>query len=119
MAKINYGMRADAEGREAEEVLKGCVGEGWVPILLKLIDELFEDGWDGRVWQIKEKFGGLRFYAPFTSDKQAELVTIAEELCSKTCEVCGELGHLRQGGWIQTLCDAHANGRPAFNTKTE
>lgn len=119
MANIIYGMRADPEARDAEEVLNGCVGKGWVPILLKLIDDLYALGWSGRVWQIKEKFGGLRFYAPFDTDEQSALVNAAEEVCSKTCEVCGELGHLRQGGWIQTLCDAHANGRPAFNTKTE
>ncbi len=119
MADIFYGMVANPQAAPAEEIVDRCVGKGWRPILLKLIDELYEAGWDGRVWQIKEKFGGLRFYAPFDNDAQSELVSAAEEICSKTCEVCGELGHLRRGGWIQTLCDAHANGRPAFNTKTE
>jgi len=38
------------------------VGEGWYSIIRDLINELIALGWDKRLVQCKEKFGGLRFY---------------------------------------------------------
>ena len=35
---------------------------GWYPLIKNLIDELITLGWDKKVTQVKEKFGGLRFY---------------------------------------------------------
>lgn len=60
------------------------------------------------VEQIKEKFGGLRFYHQGGDEYVDGLVTMAEEWASRTCEVCGSPGRARQGGWIRTLCDTHA-----------
>ena len=40
------------------------VGDGWVPIVDRLITDLEAMGWRGQVRQVKEKFGGLRFYYP-------------------------------------------------------
>lgn len=92
------------------------VGDGWKPIVEPLIKKCLELG--GNVDQVKEKFGGLRFYyTPGTSydDPQWEEfdkeVKAAEEKCDETCEVCGKPGYARGGGWIKTLCDEHANGR--------
>jgi len=59
------------------------------------------------VAQIKEKFGGLRFYYEGGDDYIAGLVTMAESWASRTCENCGDDGHQRGGGWIRTLCDTH------------
>lgn len=59
------------------------------------------------VAQIKEKFGGLRFYYDGGDDYVAGLVSMAESWAGKTCEECGSLGHSRSGGWIRTLCDQH------------
>jgi hypothetical protein len=33
----------------------------------------------------------------------------------KICETCGEAGELRGADWYKTLCDVHANGRPAIS----
>lgn len=59
--------------------------------------------------QVKEKFGGLRFYVrgPVTDD-QMTMISFAEHLASNTCEVCGKRGRRRGGGWIRTLCNEHA-----------
>ena len=60
-----------------------------------------------RVEQIKEKFGGLRFYYSGGDEHIAGMVTMAEVWAGRSCETCGNLGKRREGGWIRTLCDTH------------
>jgi hypothetical protein len=55
--------------------------------------------------QIKEKFGGLRIYYSGGDDYIRGLVTMAETMSYKICEVCGNKGKPNKGGWISTLCD--------------
>lgn len=57
--------------------------------------------------QIKEKFGGLRFYYHGGDEHIAGMVTMAESWAHRTCETCGNKGTQRSGGWIRTLCDEH------------
>lgn len=59
------------------------------------------------VHQIKEKFGGLRFYYEGGDEHVSGMVRMAECWAAYTCEVCGERGTRRSGGWIRTLCDKH------------
>jgi hypothetical protein len=59
------------------------------------------------VEQIKEKFGGLRFYYSGGDDTISGMVSMAESWASHTCETCGKPGRQRSGGWIRTLCDEH------------
>jgi hypothetical protein len=61
--------------------------------------------------QVKEKFGTLRFYYSGGDDFVSGAERMAESMSSVTCETCGSPGITRQGGWIQTLCDAHGEGR--------
>lgn len=60
-----------------------------------------------RVAQIKEKFGGLRFYYDGGDDHIAGLVRMAESWAARTCEKCGNKGSHRVGGWVRTMCDEH------------
>jgi hypothetical protein len=110
------------------------VGEGWYPIVRKLSHAIqnYIDQWNKRneylrtrggngvdisdlqdvvqvtVAQVKEKFGGLRFYYEGGDDYIAGLVEMAEIWAENTCEVCGEHGNLRGDlSWIRTLCDEH------------
>ena len=69
------------------------------------------------VHQIKEKFGGLRFYYDGGDQYVAGMVQMAEIWASHTCEVCGERGTSRSGGWIKTLCDVHDKERKAAYEK--
>lgn len=57
--------------------------------------------------QVKEKFGGLRFYIGGAPDKIYDYIWKAEEESLKTCEECGTKDNVKQrhGGWIVTLCD--------------
>lgn len=64
-----------------------------------------------KVAQIKEKFGDLRFYYDGGDEQIHGMVRMAESWASNTCEVCGEPGKLRHGGWMKTLCDEHEEER--------
>jgi len=57
--------------------------------------------------QVKEKFGGLRFYYEGGDERIFGMVSMAESWAANTCEVCGAPGTMRHGGWIKTLCDTH------------
>lgn len=65
------------------------------------------------VAQIKEKFGGLRFYYDGGDSKIDGMVRIAESWAAKHCEECGKPGVQRNTGWIKTLCDEHEEARQA------
>lgn len=57
------------------------------------------------ILQIKEKFGGLRFYTNFTDDTLRELIDSAEARSYHMCERCGsETDIYHTCGYIQTLC---------------
>lgn len=108
-----------------------CIGEGWYPIVESLckniqrhIDwrnetrerllksnpydhEIPEEVPQVIVQQIKEKFGGLRFYCRGGDDTIRGMIEMAEAWAEHACEKCGKPGQLRSGGWMQTLCDEH------------
>lgn len=58
--------------------------------------------------QVKEKFGGLRFYVHAATPKHFDYITFAESMSYHTCEVCGSPGKTYTDGWHVTLCDIHA-----------
>ena len=84
------------------------VSDGWYLILLNLSIALELLDEDIQVTQIKEKFGGLRFYIGPATERAHKLIEEAEELSMETCEECGEPGRSRSDlDWITTLCDMH------------
>lgn len=85
------------------------VYEGWYPLIKDLINELIALGWDKRITQVKEKFGGLRFYIETYSEEYQKVISKYESLSYKTCEKCGNDGTNRKiNNWLCTLCDDHA-----------
>ena len=89
------------------------IGDGWIGIVRRLLERCREAKITMSVHQVKEKFGGLRFYASVLDDSSLEvfysIVSDAENEAEATCEKCGRPGRLRNDrSWIQTLCDAHA-----------
>ena len=91
-------------------------GYGWWPILDKLcaditkeLEKIPEDDREFAVAQIKEKFGGLRFYIDWRVRGELDpiytLVHEAESKCDKICEECGAPGKKQGGGWVKTRCD--------------
>lgn len=57
--------------------------------------------------QVKEKFGGLRFYYRGGDDYIAGAVAMADSLSFTICDVCGNEGTANEDGWIATRCEAH------------
>lgn len=57
--------------------------------------------------QVKEKFGTLRFYYNGGDDVIDGIVYMAEEMSSRTCEVCGNPGKTSGSGWLRTTCTEH------------
>lgn len=89
-------------------------GDGWFNLLFKLCENIQTelDGWDAKdreefhVLQVKEKFGGLRFYVSHSNDVINNLIDEAEGESFKTCEECGgEAKRGNLGHWICTLCE--------------
>ncbi len=103
-----------------------AVGAGWWPIIESLCANIQSriDWWNKNretrpvieqvvVGQIKEKFGGLRFYYDGGDDGIHGMVRMAEAWADHHCEECGKPGHRRDGGWLKTLCDEHESERQA------
>ena len=56
--------------------------------------------------QVKEKFGGLRFYVDSATSEIHTIISFAESLSMSICEFCGttkNVGHT--SGWITTICE--------------
>ena len=100
-----------------------AVGEGWWPIIEALCSQIQHHiDWKNKqsivvpqvtVEQIKEKFGGLRFYYQGGDDYVSGLVSMAESWAGASCETCGAPGERGGTGWITTLCAIHRVEREA------
>jgi hypothetical protein len=90
---------------------------GWWPLIRDLAARLDVTcpGWG--VFQVKEKFGGLRFYVHLgeasgdAAGRGWRAVQEAEAASFEICEQCGQPGILRDGAWLKTLCDNHSMGK--------
>jgi len=106
------------------------IGKGWIPLIDRLCSMLQRThdynqhmGYTQvTVLQVKQKFGGLRFY--YSVPEQVHLsektkwsdwasyvhgaVDFAESMSHSICEQCGERGKGRDHhGYYYTSCDAH------------
>lgn len=86
--------------------IQKMVDPGWSDILSRLVQDLESLGWNGHIAQVKEKFGGLRFYTGDVISKEInDRIYEAESESYDTCEFCGKPGKYRARAWIKTLCD--------------
>ena len=102
------------------------VNDGWFELIWKLCEDLDEmkkhlviipeDPF--QVLQVKEKFGGLRFYTNGCSGDMFQRILKAEHDSFSICENCGKAGELRTGGWVKTLCDECCDARDAEDCST-
>lgn len=102
----NHTLYSAWTGNEVGEEMF-AISPGWRKLVIDLMDKLFAVGWDGHIAQVKEKFGGLRFYAGGLTNEQDNIIHDAEAKSFTICETCGNPGRPRGGGWITTLCDDH------------
>lgn len=92
-------------------------GDGWYQIIYDLsisiethATQLRADGVSDEqlpcVSQVKEKFGGLRFYVDNLYGNMGELIDATEALSQETCDVCGDQAKCQySGGWLRTICN--------------
>ena len=91
------------------------VGAGWWPLTEALHEKLKAIDPDYKIVQVKEKFGGLRFYYETSQEdkdtwyKMYLLVSEYENESYRTCEECGSKENVttatfERGWWIRTLC---------------
>ena len=91
------------------------VGHGWAELVLECHRRLIDFDANYKVLQIKEKFGGLRYYfmpsnPAFTRTMYLKISDL-EKKSYLTCEICGNPGNLRTrrpNGWMKALCLHHA-----------
>lgn len=89
------------------------VGDGWYPLINALCACIENDIKYNRmpeveVMQVKEKFGGLRFYVNGGDDRTLAYISMAEAVSFTMCEVCGDTRDIHYtSGWIKTLCKKH------------
>lgn len=79
------------------------VGVGWTSLIEPLFELCAKEGVE--VVQVKEKFGGLRFYVSNASEELYKAIDKAETESFHICEHCGAPGKLGGKGWIKTLCE--------------
>jgi hypothetical protein len=92
-----------------------CAPKGWVKLCEDLCAELkpllekagYIDKY--RLCQVKEKYGGLRWYEwdipAAVYDEYSALIRKYEDLSYKTCCVCGAPATKMSMGWISPFCD--------------
>lgn len=87
-----------------------AIGDGWVPLVRTLCRYLvsMSDGQQPgvvRVLQVKEKFGGLRFYVDAPSEAESLVIGFAQTLSFTICESCGATDTVKvEGAWRKALC---------------
>ena len=85
-------------------------GDGWFKII-DLLCKILQWNTDNNEYpqieatQVKEKYGGLRFYTNGGNEHQSGQISYACHLSKITCEECGSMDNVTQTtGWIVTLC---------------
>ena len=103
--KVMFGM-GNARLMDRKDILE-MVGAGWDVLLNPLITMCIEE--NITIEQVKEKFGGLRFYVSGGDEKLHDAIGLVEEQSFHVCELCGAGGRVVKlnSGWLQTRCNTH------------
>ena len=97
------------------------IPDAWIPVVDDLCSAI-QQYIDTTVWykeggqhkpkqvrctQMKEKFGGLRFYTIDSDETIEGMIDLATYICSKICEHCGTRENLgKTDGWISICCES-------------
>lgn len=102
------------------------VGDGWYWLIDKLcaalqnhVDNCYPHPPQIVAEQVKEKFGGLRFYFSGGDEIHNGMIDFAEYLSYQICEECGSTKDVgRTNGWVSVLCRTCYNKRNSISTWT-
>jgi len=100
-------------------------GDGWYPLIDTLCAHL---QWNTDknnypqviATQVKEKFGGLRFYHVIEAKDGFDhierhygaidgAISFAAKMSAKICEICGKPGEIKGEAWLRCVCPDHEN----------
>ena len=95
-----------------------CCGDGWFDLIDEMcgnIQNRMENVNRGKddndhliceATQVKEKWGGLRFYVQGSDDYIDGVIDLAESMSYRICSHCGSPSTPQKNrGWIYTMCD--------------
>lgn len=93
-----------------------AIGPGWHDLIVDILDKARELDFKIKLDQVKEKFGGLRFYwsvpedFDYDEDDLDELRDVTQEKESESFEVCESCGteedvETKGDGWVKTYCE--------------
>jgi len=83
------------------------ISDGWFKLIYDLSKNIVKINPKCEACQVKEKFGGLRFYVDHGDEVTHNLISQAEDDSLKICEVCGLPGELNDIGWMSVKCEMH------------
>ena len=105
-------MKDNNEPKEPYELFGIECGDGWKNLYQPIIDYIIDYNKDKKdedkieIWQIKEKFGGLRVYLNKSTEELDKMIEEAEKESYHTCEECGK--HINKAivehHWIYAMC---------------
>lgn len=109
---IDWNEPCDSDERTYEYTLLDDMPKGWKiafgeQLCKEIKEALIEEGIpieEYKVLQVKEKFGGLRWYDN-AYGKVQEVISKYEDLSYKTCVGCGSKATFRSTGWVLPFCD--------------
>jgi hypothetical protein len=93
------------------------IGNGWMDLVVQLDEQVAQLDPDYVIDQVKEKFGGLRYYISIsegvdqeTCEKIWSIIHEVEDKSFDTCDMCGQPGkrlNVNGSGYIATRCEQH------------
>lgn len=83
-------------------------GDGWLDLVVQAHQYCLGINPQYRIVQIKEKFGGLRYYVSGLPEDAYSGLNSILAASQTTCEECGQPGQTVGQGWVRTLCDEHS-----------
>lgn len=111
MSWVAYEFPEEMQKRINVGCCGASIGKGWYDVVVELDRQLAKLYPYYIIDQIKEKFGGLRYYVSDVGEEGYKLIDEAERKCEKICEVCGKPGKkVSPRGWLRVRCEEHTEG---------
>lgn len=71
----------------------------------ELKEALGDEVSDWRIFQLKEKYGMMRLYSNWTTDKVDVVIRKYEDISLEICEFCGSRAEYSPKGWECPICE--------------
>jgi hypothetical protein len=111
--RIRNAMTGKLAPMSYDQTYMDWIPDGWRvafgdTFIKELSQALGDEAKDFRILDIKEKFGGLRFYTNGCNRKAYDVIHKYEQLSYLICITCGDKATKISKGWICPYCDVCA-----------